>query len=236
MAGYAIGCIMSLINNSRHFPTKASTPRRILLLCGFGGAIWQTRRLVGVLNRAGYDVTALDFPKRVLSEGDPALLPELVNEVVAFAENEARKGEDEILLVGISLGALISLNILRRSAHFSKAVMITGGNIATVAQNIYGDSWPQSLAELSVLWKSVNMFSEPGEWQGKRALFVLPAKDKLIDTAEVIEEINKQTRAGNTITLIRRGSLGHVGTIIEETIIFPRRTLEYLRKLEDSPV
>jgi len=227
---------MSLINNTRHFPTKASEPRRVLLLCGFGGAIWQTRRLIGVLNRAGYDVTALDFPKRVLSEGDPTLLPQLVDEVVAFAETEAKKDGGEILLVGISLGALISLNILRRSVHFNKAVMITGGNIATVAQNIYGDSWPQSRAELSELWRSVNMFSEPDEWKNKRALFVLPARDRLIDTAEVIAEINKQTRAGNTITLVMRGSLGHVGTIIEETIIFPQRTLGYLRRVEGDSI
>jgi len=224
---------MSLIQNTKRFTSKRKNAKELILLCGFGGAIWQTRRLIFVLNHAGYNVTALDFPKKILSAGDPTLLPQLVDEVVAFVENEARKRKEKILLVGISLGSLLSLNIFRRSKLFDVAIMLTGGNIVTVAQNIYGSRiWPQSHEELSKLWKDVNIFTDPKILKGKRALFVLPKKDKLIDTTEVLAEILRQNQAGNSIQLIERGLFSHVGTIIEETIIFPKRVLDYIEKTE----
>lgn len=220
---------MSLINSVHRFPSKVANPKQVLLMCGFGGAIWQTRRLTAVLNRAGYDVTALDFPREVLSKGDPSLLLEMVEEVVEFVEGEAKKTNQKILLVGISLGSLLSLNIFRRSKQFDKAIMITGGNIVTVAKNIFGNKvWPQSHEELSKQWYDVNIFSEKEVWVGKRALFVLPTRDKLIDTSEVVNEIQKQNDAGNTLLLVKRNHFGHIGTIIEETIIFPRRILGYI--------
>jgi len=186
------------------------------------------------MNRAGYNVTALDFPKSVLSSGDSKALPNLVNEVVAFAEKAASKTDKEILLVGISLGSLLSLNIFRRSKRFKKAVMVTGGNIVTVAKNIYGDKiWPQNHAELSRLWRDINIHSDPRSLEGKRAIFILPTNDKLIDTTEVLGEIDKQNQAGNSIELVKRASYGHIGTIIEETILHPRRILSYIKQLED---
>lgn len=223
---------MSLINNTRHFPTEHKESKEVILMCGFGGAIWQTRRLITVLNHAGYNVTALDFPKEVLSKGDLTLLPEMVDEVVVFVEKQAKDTNKKILLIGISLGSLISLNIFRRSKYFDRAIMITGGNIVTVARNIFGDRiWPQSHDELSEVWRDVNIFTEPNALNDKRALFVLPTRDKLIDTSEVISEIERQNNAGNHITLVKRNSFGHVGTIIEETILFPKRILGYIDKV-----
>lgn len=224
---------MSLIQNIKHYPIKIARPKQAILLCGFGGAIWQTKRLTSQLNRLGYDVTALDFPKTVLSEGDPRLLPMLVDEVVQFAEDEARKTSEQILLVGISLGSLLTLNILRRSDLFDTEVLITGGNIVTVAQNIFGTKvWPQTHDELSDLWKDVNIFTAPGLLKGKRMLFVLPTHDKLIDTTEVRAEITLQNRAGNTLLLVGRGSFGHVGTIIEESVLFPVRIAQYIEQIK----
>lgn len=220
---------MSLIQNIRHYPAKHPDAPRILLMCGFGGAIWQTKRLINKLRRMGYDITALDFPKEVLSSGDPTLLPKLMDEVTTFAELEAQKSDQKILLVGISLGALISLNIFRRSNAFDTGILITGGNIVTVAQNIFGSKvWPQTHEELSEIWKDVNMFTDPAQLTGKRMLFVLPKKDTLIDTSEVLQEIARQNAAGNTIQLVKRGSFGHIGTIIEETILFPGRIKRYI--------
>ncbi len=224
---------MSLIQNTKRFVTKSKNPKEAILLCGFGGAIWQTRRLRSVLLRAGYNVTALDFPKTVLSQGDPSLLPKLVDEVVAFVEKEAQQYDQKILLVGISLGSLLSLNIFRRSQIFDKAIMITGGNIVTVAQNIYGRKvWPQTHAQLSELWKDVNIFTDPEVLRGKRALFVLPSKDKLVDTSEVLGEITRQNNAGNSIQLVKRNHFSHIGTIVEETVIFPRRVASYIKAIE----
>lgn len=246
---------MSLIQNIKRFNSKKQNTKEAILLCGFGGAIWQTKRLISVLNRAGYNVTALDFPKKVLGGGDPTLLPQMVDEVAAFVVNEAKSSEDKILLIGISLGSLLSLNIFRRSKLFDTAIMITGGNIVTVAQNIYGRRvWPQSHDELSDIWKEVNIFTDPKLLKGKRALFVLPSNDKLIDPAEVIAEAERQSKAGNSIQLIKRGRskssnlsklpmlrssiamrlATHIWVIVEETIIFPKRVLSYIERVENQ--
>ncbi|HEY1835605.1 MAG TPA: alpha/beta hydrolase [Candidatus Saccharimonadales bacterium] len=223
---------MTLIQNTKFFAAKKQPHKPVILLCGFGGAIWQTKRLITTLNRAGYDVTALDFSKKVLNSGDPKLLLELVDEVVAFVEDEAQKTEEKILLIGISLGSLLTLNVLRRSKLYATGIGITGGNIVDVAQNIYGSKvWPQTHAELSELWKGVNIHTDPKRLAGKRMLFVLPTKDKLIDTREVLAEIKLQAKNGNIIELVERGSFGHVGTIIEETILFPGRVKGYIDRL-----
>lgn len=226
---------MSLIRRSHFYPSRKQPGKPLLLLCGFGGAIWQTKRLIITLNRAGYDVTALDFPKEVLSIGNPALLPQLVDEVVAFAEAEAASHSKTPLLVGISLGALLALNILRRSNTYTTGVLITGGNIVRVAQNIYGKRiWPQTHEALSKTWQTINIHSRPEQLAEKRMLFVLPTKDKLIDTSEVIAEIKAQNKAGNSIRLLERTSFGHVGTIVEETILFPHRILAYIKEVTQA--
>jgi alpha-beta hydrolase superfamily lysophospholipase len=221
---------MTYIQHVRSFASKKSSPQRALLLCGFGGNIWQVKRLINTLNKLGYDVTALDFSKEVLSKGDPSALPALVQEVVDFAETQAKQAKQPILLVGISLGALLSLNILRRTAYFHEGVMITGGDIVKVAQRLYGPKvWPQSYDALAALWKDINMYTEPKLLKGKRLLFVLPKRDRLIDIKDVREEAALQQKSGNDLTLIERRSFGHVGTIIEEAILLPHRTVGYVK-------
>lgn len=220
---------MSLFKNVKSYKTRSSTPKEVLLLCGFGGSVWQTRRLVSVLQKAGYNVTALDFPKEVLSKGDPTLLPQLVDEVVAFANSQAKKFGKPILLVGISLGALIALNIIRRSESFTEGVLITGGDIAKIARSIYGAKvWPQSYRALANAWQNINMYTAPRDLVGKRLLFVLPARDDLIDTSDIYREVKAQANAGNHLVVVTRRSFGHIGTIIEETILFPKRVLAYI--------
>ena len=225
----------SLIKNIRHYTAKVPNQKAAFVLYGFGGSVWQTKRLLRVLHKAGYDITAMDFSKEVLAKGDPALLIRLIDEMIAIAEREARKSGKPILLIGISLGALVSLNILRRSSLFDAGVLITGGDIVKVAQNIYGQKvWPYTYEELAKVWQDVNMYTKPGELQGKRLLFVLPVKDRLIDPTDVRLEVQAQTQAGNELILIERRSFGHIGTIIEETIVFPRRVLAYIQKVQDD--
>ncbi len=224
----------SLIKNIRRYPAKTPGHKTAFVLCGFGGSIWQTQRLLRVLRGAGYDVMAMDFPKEVLSKGDPQLLLDLMDEVVRFADTEAKKLGKPVLLVGISLGALVSLNVLRRSKSFDKGILITGGDIVKVAHNIYGRKvWPGTYDDLAGTWKTLNMYSDPRELREKRILFVLPSRDKLIDPTDVHQETKIQNEAGNTLILVERHSFGHIGTIIEETILFPKRILNYIRQVED---
>lgn len=222
----------SLIKTIKPYPAKRGSNKRAFVLCGFGGSIWQMRRLIDVLRRAGYHVTAMDFSETVLSQGDPLLLPRLIDEVVAYSDRESRMRTEPILLVGVSLGALIALNILRRSPHFHESVMLTGGDIVRVAQRIYGRRiWPHSYEELAHRWQDINMYSAPKKLTGKRLLFVLPANDRLIDTEDVRREVHVQNEAGNHVILVERRPFGHIGTIIEEAILFPKRTLRYITRV-----
>lgn len=222
---------MTLIRHIHRYAARKPQAKQALVLCGFGGSIWQVRRLVRVLQNDGYTVTALDFPKSVLDSGNPALLPELVDEVMAFAEDEKSNTSEPIVLVGISLGALIALNVLRRSPHFTRGILITGGDIVKIARKLYGNAWPQSYQAHVQQWHGVNMYTEPQLLAGKQLLFVLPRKDHLIDSTDIHREVRVQQEAGNKLILIERHSFGHIGTIIEETIIFPRRIRAYMKRL-----
>jgi pimeloyl-ACP methyl ester carboxylesterase len=224
---------MSYIANIKYYPSKQVGAKPALVMCGFGGSIWQVKQLTSTLNRAGYNVTALDFPESVLGSGDPRRLPMLVDEVVRLAEDEAKKSDEPILLVGVSLGALVTLNILRRSSYFHEGVLITGGDIVKIARKLYPEAWqPLAYEEHVTLWQSVNMYTDPESLKGKRLLFVLPKRDKLIEIPDIHRETATQQQAGNALTLIQRGAFGHVGTIVEETILFPRRTLDYIRQVQ----
>jgi len=222
----------SLIRNSKDYPSKRPSDKHAFVLCGFGGSIWQLKRLISVLNRDGYNVRALDFSEDVLSKGDPELLPALTHEVVTLAEARQRELNRPVLLVGVSLGALMSVNVLRRSKLYDTAVLITGGDIVKVAQRLYGPKvWPQAYDELASIWQDVNMYTEPALLRGKHALMVLPTRDKLIDPEDVRAEVEKQQAAGNDLQLLERGNFGHLGTIVEEAVLFPKRTQGYVRRV-----
>lgn len=221
-----------LVRHIQEYSTRKRPEKYVLLMCGFGGSIWQLRRLIRVLNGLGYYVTAMDFSEGVLSKGDVTLLPALVDEVVEIAERRQKEVGKPVLLVGVSLGALLSLNILRRSQQFNRAVLITGGDIAKVAQRLYGARvWPQSYQELATAWAHINMYTEPTQLAGKQALMVLPKRDKLIDPDDVRNEVRKLQEAGVRMELIERRLFGHVGTIIEEAVLIPARTKNYIRRV-----
>lgn len=223
---------MSHVHRTRLFLPKNPNGTLILLWCGFGGRIWQTKRLITALTRRGYTVRAYDFSSTILSGGNPQELIEVTDEMVAEAERQSSEWNGETILFGISLGALLSLNVLRRSNCIAKAVGITGGNIVTAAKNSAPKSWRQSDEELSELWKDVNMFTDPQLLKGKKMVFVLPLQDKFIDPEEVKRELQTQTAAGNAFFCIEKPSSGHIDAIFDETVLHPKRTLSYLAMLD----
>lgn len=206
----------------------------MLLLAWFGGRVWQLRRMVKVLNRAGYDVTALDFPKHVLSAGDQTLLPAMADEVTEFAKGFARECSQPPLLIGVSIGGLMALNIVRRLPEYPEAILITGGDIAKSAPKFYKRAWRHSYEDLAEAWKDVNMYTDPTAVRSKRILFVMHRSSVLIDSDDVREEIAKQQRAGTDITLVERKMFGHIGTIFEETVLRPERLLDYISRVESK--
>ncbi len=223
---------MAQITNVKDYFTKKPGAKYILLLCGFRGKIWQTKRLVNLLLKNGYTVRAVDYTTDALTKGDPQLLIDLVDELHVEALRFKEEVKQPVLLLGISMGALASLNIIRRDKRFSQAVLITGGDIVKVAHRLQKEVWPQTYDELSEIWKSVNMYTDPKKLVHTKSVMILPIKDRYIDPDDVHKEIALQRKEGNDMQLIERHSFGHIGTIVEETILFPERILRYISMLD----
>ncbi len=109
-----------------------------------------------------------------------------------------------------------------------------GGDIAKIAKKLYGKVWKQTYDELAVLWQDVNMYTKPELLKGKRLLFVVPPSSKLIDIKDIYIDVDLQRSAGNSLQMVERTKFDHIGTIIEETVVFPKRTLTYINMLEDK--
>jgi esterase/lipase len=224
---------MTYITTIKDYASKKSDTKQIFLICGFGGKIWQTKRLINLLIKNGYNIRAVDYTTDVLTKGDPQMLVDLVKEMHIEAVRFKKKVKRSVLLIGISLGGLISVNIIRRDKQFSQAVIITGGDIVKCAIRSQGTKvWPQTYEELANLWKSVNMYSDPTTLKHISSVMVLPIADQLIDPDDVRKEIALQKAAGNRMQLLERSIFGHVGTIIVETVLFPKRILRYIEMLK----
>ncbi len=221
-----------LIKAQKFYKSSQPHAKPLLLMCGLWGSIWQMRRLIKALNRAGYDVTALAFTNKIIISGDPRLMIDLVDEVVDFADNLARESAQPVELVGVSFGALLALNIVRRLPAYTRGVLVTGGDIAKIVHWFVPWKWRMPYRELASTWRRLNMYSEPAELRGKRLLFVLHDKGRMIDPSDAVHEISKHRRAGNEVIVIERHRFGHIGTIIEETILHPARVLEHLKHVQ----
>jgi len=221
----------SLIKTQKLYKSSRPNAKPLLLMCGLWGSIWQLRRLIYTLNKAGYNVTALDFTSKIITSGNPKLMIDLVDEVIHFADRLEKDSKQPVELVGVSFGALLSLNIVRRLPAYQRGVLITGGDIAKIIQWFVPWKWRMPYAELAAEWQKLNMYSDPKELHDKQLLFVLHHKGRMIDPQDAIEELRKHREAGNRITVIERHRFGHIGTIIEETIVKPERILQYLEKV-----
>ncbi len=224
---------MGYITAVKDFTSPKPNPKPILLFCGFGGRIWQTKRLINLLLKHGYNVRAVDYTTDVLTKGDPNMLIGLIAEARAEAARFIEDVKQPVLLLGISLGVLVAVNIMRRDQRFTRAVSITGGDIVKVAHRAQGPKiWPQTYEQLAKIWESVNMYTDPAALRHTTTVMVLPTRDRLIDPDDVRAEVAKQTAAGNRMQLVERHIFGHIGTIIMETVIFPRRVLHYIAMLD----
>lgn len=56
----------------------------------------------------------------------------------------------------------------------------------------------------------------------------------LLRPGNVRQEVKVQNDAGNVLMLVERHKVGRIRTIIEETILFPKRLLDYTGKVENE--
>src|SRR3984957_2226432 len=204
---------MAYITSIKDFSSNRPHSKQILLICGFIGKIWQMKRLINLLNKNGYNVRAIDYTTDVLTKGNPQMFLDLVNEVHHEAIRLKKEVHQQILLIGMSMGALISYYIIRHDERFPKAMMITRGDMAKAVRRSQGrKTWPQNYKELANFWKAINLYSDPKKHKKFSGVMVLPIAGKLIDPDDVRNEIKIQNKAGNHVHLIERRFFGHIET------------------------
>jgi pimeloyl-ACP methyl ester carboxylesterase len=203
--------------------------RTILYMHGYGGHVWQAKRHLDLLKNQGYRIIALDFSYR-LSSYNPQDLLDLMDEVDNLMKAEKLLNKNTII-VGISLGGLAGLNMVRRHSELNKLLCITGGDISRLpSKESLAKKWQLTRDEIGEKWSSVNMYTKAGLIKDKHIIMMLPVRDKVIDPDEVRDEIALQQKYNEIVLVHTRG--GHFRTIITETVLFPRRSLKLIKQLE----
>ena len=219
---------MKFIRKIIEIAPKTSNGFNLLYMHGYGGYLWQAKRHLSVLKKAGYRIFALDFSYR-LSTHNPQDLIDLMDEVDELLISKGLVKENT-LIIGISLGGLVGLNLLRRHNELNKLLAITGGDITHLpSKRSLRKNWGLTRKELSDRWADVNMYNKPGVFQNKHMIMMLPVRDKVIDPDEVKREVESQKKLNDIHLINTRG--GHFRTIITETIFFPKRNLKLFERI-----
>ena len=100
---------------------KASVQPNGELVCyaaGYGSKIKHYRQATTALRKLGYDVLAFEYDEAVLKAGQPQLLIDVVNDVLAQAKRKA-KGYKEVMCMGVSLGGFVGYHMLKYISNAS---------------------------------------------------------------------------------------------------------------------
>jgi len=223
---FVIISTMTIIKNIREYPSDKPNGYTAVYLLGYGGAIWHSRRHTRLLRDEGYKVLAMDFHD-VLKHRDPQDLINVMDEVEDELTNRALINTKTII-VGVSMGGLIGFNMLKRHSELDKLLVITGGNMALIPKS-YRQKWPVSYADLEDMWQDVNIYAPLGSVKNKQIIMILPSRDKMIDPEDVAKELQKH-KLHNTIRTIRPKG-GHFRTIITETILRPKNSVQLINEM-----
>lgn len=224
---------MRFIRTIREIIPEVPNGLDLIYMHGYGGRLWQAKRHLSVLRKAGYKILALDFSYR-LDTFNPQDLIDLIDEVDGLLKTKGLI-KQSTLIIGISLGGLVGLNLLRRHVELDKLLAITGGDITHLpSKRSLKNNWKLTRKELSVRWSGVNMYSKQDEFCNKHMIMMLPVRDKIIDPQEVKTELEIQKNFNNIHLVSTRG--GHLRTIITETIIFPKRNLKLFERILRSRI
>lgn len=222
---------MKHIRSISRVEPKSWNNKSILYMHGYGGFTWEAKRHLKLLQQKGFGILALDFTD-ILKGHSPTGLIELMDEVDELIQKEGLI-TNQTTIIGISLGGLVGFNMIKRHKELTKLFIITGGDMTHIPRKkALATKWKLTCEELSAAWRDVNIYSPVGSIRNKHIVMLLPKRDKLIDPNEVIREIDKHSKHNN-VELIRTNG-GHFRTIISETIIWPRKSLDIINKLVSS--
>lgn len=186
---------------------------------GYGSTIQQMRPHIRVLQMVGFSVHAFEYDKAILNGGDPALLPGVIDEIASVVEADQQAGQ-VAGIYGMSLGAFIGQNILRRTT-VDRAIFNTGG--VSILDTIWNNprlkeekkafhAAGHGRSRMNRLWADVDRPDDNGA--NKKALLMISEADKTLDAGWSVVNAQRWDKAGNTTEVLKTNRLDHAPTII----------------------
>ncbi len=191
-------------------------PVVVSLTAGYTGKLADLDTPAQALLAAGHDVVVYDYGTEVFTEGDPALLPRLIDDISQDFSGKS-KGHEKRRYCGLSLGAGIGFNQQRRDRDDSLPGLYAGG----------GTNAARLIARNPLLWRERRAFSRNGYgesdiwnvWEGlhesPHSAFViaLGGMDFIVRHREAIRRLRDWQCEGTPIRVKTLPRLGHTGTI-----------------------
>lgn len=204
------------LSTSREYGNNA-TPKAALLVAGFMGKIDGVEGAAHTLVNRGYNVFAYEFSSRVLTEGNPLLLPEVVNEITSdFTERTT--SYKIIQPCGVSLGAGIAWETQKREQKraLPGVYAAAGANSADGIFSLNPIMLPLRRAfvknghdheELKELWADIHEPPQDG------FTIALGALDYIVRYRNIMKKIQDWKDQGIPISERTLWHLSHTGTI-----------------------
>jgi predicted esterase YcpF (UPF0227 family) len=215
---------------------KADRPT-IYYLIGYGSRITQLKFHIRTLVLAGYRVVAFEYDKSILNNGNPAMLIQALDDLVATINHDKKKHK-VAGLYGISLGSWLGANVLVRCG-------IQSGMFNTGAGNMVRVVWESShfatekkafqqhghtRESLQEAWGAHEFTPEGRRWQGKHALIMSSAGDEVLDIHQVRHNIQSWQKSGDDIHWLVSRRLRH-GPVVVRNLFRLHRTPKFFKTL-----
>lgn len=212
------------------FGTSSQAADAIIFICPFDTSIQRVRFAVRRLCRMGYRVVAYETISTVFTDGNPAILPELIaavrEDIRARIANLASQGVSEFGLFGSSLGSFILYNCIGQEIpELRWGVFNTGGDIAlgvwripALNQRHVARGW--SLPRLEQAWAKLQ-WPDFGGLDGCRFVFVGSRRDKVAPLSNIAQYLEPMRRAGAEVSVYEVPAIGHTTTVMAGLAIGP---------------
>lgn len=200
--------------------TVEGSDKLACIMMGYRGKISSYHIVIEILNHRGYSVIAYEHSATVLTKGDPTLLPILVRQLCDdFAKRAV--GSKDIICVGASIGAGLCFAIQRQYPNVKFGIYAGAG--VSPPETIYEASLfyfvrkkfaklGYGKAELQKAWAEIDVLPDKNFSQTP-FIMALGKKDRVVGYDKAMTTLHAWQEKGQSIQIITKDGLGHVGII-----------------------
>jgi hypothetical protein len=208
---------------SEEFRASPQSAVTIIFVCPYGTSIAAVRWAIRRLLREGYNVLAYDATTDVFLAADPAILPDLIDQMRKDIRSQISRltseGVTEFGFFGSSLGSFILYNCIGDGIpELRWGVFNTGGNIAQgmwrlpeARRRHMLQGW--SLTRLEAAWADLQ-WPDFGRLDGCRFIFASSRRDKVAPLGDVWPYIEPIRRAGAEVRVLEVPAIGHLTAVL----------------------